>query len=86
MGEAIGKRAVVIGAGIGGLAAAKAIAPFFASVIVIDRDTLPEAAGPRIGTPQARHAHALLAGGERALETRASLDVTYCRPRRQPSD
>ena len=62
------ERAVVIGAGMGGLAAAKAIAPYFERVVVLDRDTLPERAAPRIGTPQARHVHALLASGERALE------------------
>jgi 2-polyprenyl-6-methoxyphenol hydroxylase-like FAD-dependent oxidoreductase len=53
---------------MGGLAAAKAVAAFFEQVTVLDRDALPEAAAPRIGTPQARHAHALLASGERALE------------------
>ena len=68
MSEVIAERAVVIGAGMGGLAAAKAVAPFFEHVTVLDRDALPEAAAPRIGTPQARHVHALLSSGERALE------------------
>ncbi len=68
MSEIIAERAVVIGAGMGGLAAAKAVAPFFEQVTVLDRDALPEAAAPRIGTPQARHVHALLSSGERALE------------------
>jgi 2-polyprenyl-6-methoxyphenol hydroxylase-like FAD-dependent oxidoreductase len=68
MSEVIAERAVVIGAGMGGLAAAKAVAPFFEQVTVLDRDALPEAAAPRIGTPQARHVHALLSSGERALE------------------
>ena len=49
------KQAVVIGAGIGGLAAAKAVARHFEKVIVFDRDTLPDEAVPRLGTPQARH-------------------------------
>ncbi len=62
------ERAVVIGAGMGGLAAAKALAPFFEQVTVLDRDTLPEGPAPRAGTPQGRHVHALLAGGERTLE------------------
>ena len=64
----IGEQAVVIGAGMGGLAAAKAVSPFFERVIVLDRDALPEAPAPRIGTPQARHVHVLLASGERALK------------------
>ena len=62
------KQAVVIGAGIGGLAAAKAVAPHFEKVIVFDRDALPDAPAPRLGTPQARHTHLLLAGGYRALD------------------
>ena len=68
MPGSIAKRAVVIGAGMGGLAAAKAVAPFFDTVIALDRDALPEEPAPRVGTPQARHAHALLAGGQQALE------------------
>ena len=62
------KQAVVIGAGIGGLAAAKAVAPHFEKVIVFERDALPDAPAPRLGTPQARHTHVLLAGGCRALD------------------
>ena len=68
MPNRIGSRAVVIGAGMGGLAAAKAVAPFFEQVTVLDRDWLPDEPAPRVGTPQARHAHVLLAGGEEALE------------------
>jgi 2-polyprenyl-6-methoxyphenol hydroxylase-like FAD-dependent oxidoreductase len=62
------KQAVVIGAGIGGLAAAKAVARHFEKVIVFDRDTLPDEAVPRLGTPQARHTHGLLPGGHRTLD------------------
>ena len=62
------KQAVVIGAGMGGLAAAKAVAPHFEKVIVFDRDALPDTPSPRAGTPQARHTHGLLAGGYRALD------------------
>jgi 2-polyprenyl-6-methoxyphenol hydroxylase-like FAD-dependent oxidoreductase len=68
MSNPILKQAVVIGAGMGGLAAAKAVAPHFEKVIVFDRDALPDAPAPRLGTPQARHTHGLLAGGCRALE------------------
>ena len=63
----IGKQAVVIGAGIAGLAAAGAIADCFERVIVLERDGLPNQAAPRPGVPQSRHLHGLLPGGERAL-------------------
>jgi 2-polyprenyl-6-methoxyphenol hydroxylase-like FAD-dependent oxidoreductase len=63
----IGRQAVVIGAGIGGLAAAGALAGFFEHVLVLERDELPGDAVDRQGTPQGRHNHALLAGGQRAL-------------------
>ena len=68
MSNPILKQAVVIGTGIGGLAAAKAVARHFEKVIVFDRDALPDEPAPRLGTPQARHTHGLLAGGCRALE------------------
>ncbi len=68
MTNSIARHAVVIGAGMGGLAAAKAVAPHFEKVTVLDRDALPGGPVPRAGTPQARHAHALLAGGQKALE------------------
>jgi 2-polyprenyl-6-methoxyphenol hydroxylase-like FAD-dependent oxidoreductase len=69
MSNKIAEHAVVIGAGMGGLAAAKAAAPYFDRVTVLERDGLPEDASPRPGTPQARHLHVLLAGGLEALET-----------------
>ena len=65
----IGKQAVVIGAGMSGLAAAGALAGFFEQVVVLERDELPASAADRQGTPQGRHNHALLAGGQRALGT-----------------
>jgi 2-polyprenyl-6-methoxyphenol hydroxylase-like FAD-dependent oxidoreductase len=62
------RQAVIIGAGMGGLAAAKAVAPYFEKVVVFERDWLPDEPAARSGTPQARHTHGLLAGGHRALE------------------
>jgi 2-polyprenyl-6-methoxyphenol hydroxylase-like FAD-dependent oxidoreductase len=64
----IGKQAIVVGAGIGGLAAAGALADWFEHVIVLDRDVLPDEPTPRSGTPQSRHSHGLLLGGLLALE------------------
>ena len=63
----IGKQAVVIGAGMGGLAAAGALGGRFEQVFVLERDTLPSEPAYRAGTPQARHVHALLLSGQRAL-------------------
>jgi 2-polyprenyl-6-methoxyphenol hydroxylase-like FAD-dependent oxidoreductase len=63
----IGKQAVVIGAGMAGLTAAGAVADHFDQVIVLERDTLPSEPAHRAGTPQARHVHALLLSGQRAL-------------------
>src|SRR6266403_2947275 len=63
----IGKQAVVIGAGMAGLTAAGALADRFDRVVVLERDTLPSEPTYRAGTPQARHVHALLLSGQRAL-------------------
>jgi len=63
----IGRQAVVVGAGMAGLPAARALADFFEQVVVLERDTLPLDAAQRAGTPQGRHTHALLGGGQRAL-------------------
>ena len=63
----IGRRAIVVGAGMAGLAAASAAAPYFDDVLVLERDSLPSDTSPRSGTPQARHVHGLLCGGQQAL-------------------
>lgn len=68
MPNLIGEQAVVIGAGIGGLTAAAALSDFFAKVIILERDDLPPEVAGRPGVPQGRHPHALLAGGQQALE------------------
>ena len=59
--------AVVIGAGIAGLTAARVLAGRFAHVTVLDRDTLPAGGGPRRGVPQSGHGHILLVSGLREL-------------------
>jgi flavin-dependent dehydrogenase len=65
--EAIARQAVVIGAGIAGLAAARALSDHFEQVVVLERDSLSDGPVHRPGTPQSRHAHGLLVGGQRAL-------------------
>jgi 2-polyprenyl-6-methoxyphenol hydroxylase-like FAD-dependent oxidoreductase len=63
----IGKQAVVIGAGIGGLAAARSLVGRFEKIVVLERDILPEAVEPRAGIPQGRHPHVILPGGMESL-------------------
>jgi 2-polyprenyl-6-methoxyphenol hydroxylase-like FAD-dependent oxidoreductase len=67
MPGSIGRQAIVVGAGIGGLAAAKALSSTFETVTVLKRDALPSAPIARSGTPQARQIHVLLRGGLDAL-------------------
>src|SRR5262245_55251179 len=67
MASFIGQQAVVIGAGMGGLTAARALADHFERVLVLERDVLPNEPVDRHGVPQGRHVHALLAGGQQAL-------------------
>jgi hypothetical protein len=64
----IGERAMVIGAGLGGLLAARVLADGFEQVTVIERDALPEADEPRRAIPQGRHCHTLLPSGQMCLE------------------
>lgn len=64
----VGRQAVVVGAGMGGLAASRVLADYFEQVVVLERDALPSDAAHRAGTPQSRHLHVLLAGGLRALD------------------
>ncbi len=63
-----GGRAVVIGASIAGLTAARALIEHFDEVVIVERDRLPDGPTPRRGVPQGRHIHLLLAAGARALE------------------
>ena len=68
MSGLLGQRAVVVGAGVGGLSMAGALANCFEQVEILERDRLTASIGSRSGTPQDRHPHALLAGGLRALD------------------
>lgn len=63
-----GEHAIVIGAGISGLMAARVLDARGLRVTLLERDALPLEPGARAGTPQARHAHALLARGLVILE------------------
>ena len=62
-------RVVIVGAGIGGLAAAAAFAGAADEVVIVERDELPSTPRPRPGVPQGRHVHGVLGGGMSAFET-----------------
>jgi 2-polyprenyl-6-methoxyphenol hydroxylase-like FAD-dependent oxidoreductase len=64
----LGRHAIVIGASVGGLLAARALADYYDEVTLLERDDLPDANEPRKGAPQGRHAHGLLARGREILE------------------
>src|ERR1043166_3243888 len=66
--SAIARQAIVVGAGMGGLTAARALSDHFERVLVLERDALGPVPEARTGTPQAHHVHALLAGGQEAFE------------------
>jgi 2-polyprenyl-6-methoxyphenol hydroxylase-like FAD-dependent oxidoreductase len=66
--DLIGERAVVIGAGVGGLLAARVLADRFERVTVVERDSLPATDEPRRAVPQGRHCHTLLPSGQLCLE------------------
>lgn len=58
------QHAVVIGASMAGLLAARVLSEHFEQVTIIERDQLSEHVEPRKGVPQGRHAHILLMKGE----------------------
>lgn len=68
MDKRIGAHAVVVGASMAGLLAARVLADRYATVTVIDRDELPDSDAARGGVPQGRHAHGLMPAGRAALE------------------
>jgi 2-polyprenyl-6-methoxyphenol hydroxylase-like FAD-dependent oxidoreductase len=66
--EELGEHAVVLGASMAGLVAARALAEFFEAVTVVERDVLSDAADHRRGVPQGRQIHGLLLRGAHALD------------------
>ena len=51
----LGRRAIVIGAGMGGLLASRALADHYDEVTILERDVIPEADEPRKCIPQGQH-------------------------------
>ena len=64
----LGHHAIVVGGGLAGLLAARALAPRFRSVSVLDRDALADEPRARPCLPHSCHAGLLLAGGAEAVE------------------
>ena len=64
----IGEHAVVIGASMGGLLAARSLTEAYERVTIVDRDALPAGVQGRRAVPQGRHAHALLPHGQACLD------------------
>lgn len=62
------EHAIVLGAGMGGLLAARVLSEHYATVTVLERDTLPNEAHPRRGVPQGAHGHTLLPRGGEAID------------------
>jgi 2-polyprenyl-6-methoxyphenol hydroxylase-like FAD-dependent oxidoreductase len=60
--------AVVIGASMAGLLAARVLGDHFPRITVVERDRLPPGPAFRPGVPQSRHLHVLLARGRLVLE------------------
>ena len=63
-----GDRAVVAGAGVAGLCAARVLADGFEEVVVLDPDPPPDDPSPRPGVPQSSHVHALIEAGRATFE------------------
>jgi 2-polyprenyl-6-methoxyphenol hydroxylase-like FAD-dependent oxidoreductase len=63
------RHAVVIGASLSGLLAARVLSDHVDRVTIVDRDELPSGPVTRAGVPQGRHGHGLLASGFRSLQT-----------------
>ena len=63
----LGEHAVVLGAGMAGLLAARVLSEFYDSVSVVERDRLPDYPCHRRGIPQGRHVHNLCSRGLQVL-------------------
>jgi 2-polyprenyl-6-methoxyphenol hydroxylase-like FAD-dependent oxidoreductase len=64
----LGQHAVVLGASMGGMLAARVLADFYQTVTVVERDVLPDDPMNRRGVPQGRHVHALLRRGGQIID------------------
>jgi 2-polyprenyl-6-methoxyphenol hydroxylase-like FAD-dependent oxidoreductase len=63
----LGEHAVVLGAGMAGLLAARVLSEFYDSVSVVERDRLPDYPCHRRGIPQGRHVHNSFSRGQQVF-------------------
>ena len=68
MAKSSTEHAVVLGASMAGLMAARVLADHFAKVTIVERDDLPVGPDDRRGAAQGRHLHVLLPRGSEVLE------------------
>ena len=61
--------ALIIGASVAGLLAARVLSDHFEHVLIVERDVLVPGAEARRGVPQGRHLHALLKRGEQIMSS-----------------
>ena len=66
--QKIGDHAVVLGASMAGLLAARVLSDAYQRVTVVERDALPNKPENRRGVPQGRHAHVLVPRGTQILD------------------
>jgi 2-polyprenyl-6-methoxyphenol hydroxylase-like FAD-dependent oxidoreductase len=64
----VGEHAVVVGASVAGLLAARVLSDAYERVTIVERDELPPVGEGRRAVPQGAHAHVMLASGQRAIE------------------
>ena len=63
------EHAIVIGASLAGLCAARVLSDFYDRVTVFERDNLPDTPVSRSAVPQGRHVHLLMARGAQEFES-----------------
>ncbi|MFD3728513.1 FAD-dependent oxidoreductase [Streptomyces sp. NPDC058671] len=68
MTNRVGERAVVLGASMAGLLAARVLADSYDEVLVVERDAVTGTTTARKGVGQGRHVHGLLARGQQILD------------------
>src|ERR1700755_1717390 len=63
------EHAIIIGASLAGLCAARVLSDFHERVTVYERDELPDGPANRAAVPQGRHVHLLMARGAQEFDT-----------------
>src|SRR4029079_6105498 len=63
------EHAIIIGASLAGLCAARVLSDFYERVTVYERDNLPDGPANRAAVPQGRHVHLLMARGAQEFES-----------------